>query len=298
VTLSSAGTPVFMRKKKYKPPFLLRAIQWSYPKVERIAPALAHRFFMTLFFTPLKHKTPEKEIKSATFAEKFTVTVTGKKVQVYQWGKSDKTILFVHGWAGRATQFRRFIKSFLAAGYQCVGFDGPAHGLSEGKTTTIREFADAMQKIVDRVGQPEAVIAHSFGGGATLFAITEGLPVKTVVTMASPTIADEIIHTYMITIGASEKTRAAFKKEVIRRYGKPFEEFTALRLIHRLPKPINLFMVSDEDDREVKPEHAHALKAVYPAAQVHLTRGLGHNRILKDSQVISAILEFVKDHPL
>jgi pimeloyl-ACP methyl ester carboxylesterase len=252
---------------------------------------------MHLFFTPLKYRTPEKELKAATFAEKFTIDIEGMKVQCYRWGKSEKTILFVHGWAGRATQFRRFFKPFLAAGYQCVGFDGPAHGLSEGKSVTIKEFADAMKKIAAQVGIPEAVIAHSFGGGASLFAAVEGFPMKKLITIASPTIGDEIIHTYMTTLGATESTRKAFKEAVIKRYGKPFEEYTALRLIHQLPHPINLMMVSDTDDREVPVNHAHAMKKEYPAVQLHITSGLGHNRILKDNGVINYILQYIGQQP-
>ena len=51
--------------KKDKTPFLLRLVQWGFPKLERFAPPLAHRLFITLFFTPLRYKTPPKEIKRA-----------------------------------------------------------------------------------------------------------------------------------------------------------------------------------------------------------------------------------------
>jgi predicted alpha/beta hydrolase family esterase len=154
-----------------------------------------------------------------------------------------------------------------------------------------------MKKIAAQVGIPEAVIAHSFGGGASLFAAVEGFPMKKLITIASPTIGDEIIHTYMTTLGATESTRKAFKEAVIKRYGKPFEEYTALRLIHQLPHPINLMMVSDTDDREVPVNHAHAMKKEYPAVQLHITSGLGHNRILKDNGVINYILQYIGQQP-
>jgi pimeloyl-ACP methyl ester carboxylesterase len=283
-----------MTKRKDQTPLLLKVIRWTYPKVETVFPFLAHRFFLTLFFTPLKYKAPEKEIKAASFAEKFRFKVAGKEVQGYAWGNSSKTVLVIHGWAGRATQFRRFIKPLMEAGYRVVGFDGPAHGMSEGKKTTIREFEEAIREIIKITGVPDAVIAHSFGGGAALFASMNGLPIRTLVNIASPTIGDEIINTYIHTIGASEKTFEFFTKEIQKRYGKPFTEFTALHAIQHLPQPINLLLVYDENDREVSMKHALALKEIYPAAELIRTKGLGHTRILKDNEVIRSVVTYIQ----
>src|SRR6478609_3285837 len=148
-------------KKKNKTPFLLKIIPTIFPWMEKFAPWLANRFFIYLFFTPLQYKTPEKELKAESFSEKFVVNVQGKKIQCYRWGNSTRTLLVVHGWAGRATQFRRFVKPFVKSGYQVVGFDGPGHGKSDGKKTTLDEFERAIQEVVANVGNVKAIIAHS-----------------------------------------------------------------------------------------------------------------------------------------
>lgn len=257
---------------------------------------MAYKFFLTLFFTPLRYKTPDKERKAETFSDAFTVIVAGKKVQCYQWGNADKTVLLIHGWAGRATQFRRFIKPLQAAGYQVVGFDGPAHGQSEGKQTNILEFEEVLRQIYERTGAPDAIIAHSFGGGVALHAAMNGLPVNTLVNIASPTIGDEIINTYLRAIGGSEKTKEYFKRELLRRYGKPFDEYTSLHAIRNLTQPINLLLVYDEDDKEVSLKHPLALMELYPDAVLHQTKGLGHTRILKDDGVIGRIVTYIQDH--
>jgi len=284
------------KKKKDHTPFLLKLIQWGYPKAEAIFPPLAYRFFLTLFFTPLKYKAPEKEKKAETFSEKFLVIVSGKKVQCYKWGSAEKTVLVIHGWAGRSTQFRRFIKPLLAANYQVVGFDGPAHGQSEGKRTTIADFVDAIKEIYTVVGVPEAIITHSYGGGVALYAAMNGLPIKTLVNIASPTIADEIINNYLRVIGGSDKTKNFFKKEILKRYGKPFEEFTSLYAIEHMKQDLNLLLVYDENDKEVPVTHALALMERYPKAALMHTYGLGHNRILKDIKVIERVVTFIEHH--
>jgi hypothetical protein len=54
--------------------------------IEALAPGLAKRFFVYLFFTPFKYQTTEKELKAETFGEKFTIVVEGRKIQCYRWG--------------------------------------------------------------------------------------------------------------------------------------------------------------------------------------------------------------------
>lgn len=264
--------------------------------MERLVPAVANRFFAYLFFTPIGYPTPEKELKSENFADKFTLTVDGIKIQCYRWGDGPKTVLVVHGWAGRATQFRRFVKPFIKEGYQVVGFDGPAHGRSTGKSTNLNEFLKVIRALNSRFGNIDGIIAHSFGGVASLYAVAEGLPVRNVVTIASPTIADEIINTYLKALGGSAKTGQAFKEFIIRKYGKPFQEFSSLAFIKHVPSDFNLLLVHDEDDREVSMDHPNELIKIFPRAELYKTSGLGHTRILRDNEVIRKVVTFIASH--
>lgn len=282
-------------KKPIKKPLLLRLIPAVFPWVERLAPALANRFFRYLFFTPIGYPTPEKEQKAAAFADSFMLPVGAMNIQCYKWGNADKTILVVHGWAGRATQFRRFVKPLLAQGYQVIGFDGPAHGKSSGKSTNLNEFLQTIQEL-NRQYTIRAIIAHSFGGVASLYAIAEGLPVKTLVTIASPTIADEIVNTYLRAIGGSAKTGTAFKEFILKKYGKPFEAYSSLHFIKQVPADLNLLLVYDEDDQEVAMKHPQELLKLFPQASLLKTTGLGHTRILRSNDVIREIVTFIGRH--
>jgi pimeloyl-ACP methyl ester carboxylesterase len=280
--------------KKDKTPFLLKVVRSVFPKLEMISPSLAQRYFIKIFFTPLKYPIPEKEQMLLNQAEKFSVQIRGKKIQCYSWG-SGPVILLVHGWAGRPTQFRKIIEQLVQLNYEVVGFDGPAHGLSEGKRTNIREFEEALKKIYEAKGAPEAIITHSFGGGAVFYAASRGLRVKKLINIASPTIGDEIIKTYLRAINGSWKTGDTFKKYILDREGEPFENFTALHLITRIAEPPSILLVHDEDDKEVYISHAEALIEVYPAATLFRTKGLGHTRILKDESVARACVTFIQE---
>jgi hypothetical protein len=279
--------------KKDKTPLLLKFVRWAYPRVEKVFPSLAHRYFIYLFFTPLRYVVPEKDKEAEQQAQQSVLQVNEKKILVYAWGDGP-VILVVHGWAGRASQFRKFIPVFNQAGYRVVGFDGPAHGRSEGKQTNLIEFNEVLDQVIKTTGIPVAIIAHSFGGVASLFAITNGLPVKKIINISSPTIGDEIINTYLKAIQGSKATAIAFQQHMIKTYKRSFDEFSALHFIKHVPPDLKLLLIHDEQDKEVTLDHPLALLEIYPRASFHKTSGLGHTRILKDDDIIHLCLDFVK----
>jgi hypothetical protein len=118
--------------------------------------------------------------------------------------------------------------------------------------------------------------------------------VKKLINIASPTIADEIVKSYLNAIGGSWKTGAAFKELIHRKYGKPFEEFTAMHFIKEI-NDLSLLLVHDVDDKDVSIIQAEELIKAYPKGRLLKTQGLGHNRVLKDDAVISACLDFIRN---
>ena len=50
----------------------------------------------------------------------------------------------MHGWTGRGTQIVNYIEKLNKLGYSVISFDGPAHGHSPGKQTSILEMTDAV----------------------------------------------------------------------------------------------------------------------------------------------------------
>ena len=256
---------------------------------------MAQYFFRLVFYVPMNYRVPEKEKEAEDLAKKFSIKVSGRKIRGFEWGSaSDPYILVIHGWAGRATQFRKFIKPLNGSGFRLVGFDGPAHGKSQGTKTSILEFEQMLRQIIKELGEPSVIIAHSFGGAAALYAAMHGLPVNRLINIASPYIADEILKTYLRAIHGSWLSAEKFKEYVLKKTGKTFEEFTALFAIQHIPRSIDLFMVQDENDQDVLMIHAEALQKVYPAAKLLKTVGLGHTRILKDEKVIEACIGFIK----
>ncbi|CAN5295155.1 alpha/beta hydrolase [soil metagenome] len=287
-----------MAKRNSEPP-LVRVIKWLFPRLEKIAPFITDRIFRLAFIVPARYKSPAKEIAAANEATLSIMVVAGKRVQIYSWGdESHPYVLLVHGWAGRATQFRKFIAPLKQAGYRVIGFDGPAHGKSEGRATSMRGFEESLIKIFAKYSEPEAIVTHSFGGGAVLYAGSRGLKFPTLINIATPYVEEEIFKTYLRALGASSTSMQKFKDHVVKSEGHPFVEFTGSHTIKLLPAPIRLLLIQDEEDTEVPIINAEALLKIYPSATLHRTKGLGHTRILKDDRVILECVAFIRrgDH--
>jgi pimeloyl-ACP methyl ester carboxylesterase len=52
-------------------------------------------------------------------------------------------------------------------------------------------------------------------------------------------------------------------------------------------------VVHDVDDADVPLDEGRAVARALPAGELHITRGLGHRRILKDPTVIARAVEFL-----
>lgn len=284
-----------MAKKTFKEPLLLRFTRWVFPKLEKISPRLAVRLFTQLFFTPLHFGFPVKEKAWVKKARKSHILVQEKKIRVYEWGDpKHPSILFIHGWAGRGTQFRKFFEPFIQAGFRILTFDGPAHGKSEGRRTSVLEFEEVVRGLWLRGDPPEGVIAHSFGGTVSLYAAFKGLPITKLIMIGTPVVGDLVIKGFLKAVNGSEKTAEEFKKHLFNKYGREFKEFSAEYLLTRLPEPLELLIIHDVDDRESPIRHAEEAMRLYPSARLIRTKGLGHNRILRDQSVIESSLAFMK----
>jgi predicted alpha/beta hydrolase family esterase len=283
------------KQTKNKTPLPLRIIPILFPWLEKLFPWAANRFFVYIFFSPFRYKTPDKEVTVMKSSQPFSVMLDRKKIQCYGWGRGP-TVFLLHGWAGRGLQLMKFIEPLTTLGYRVVAIDGPAHGRSQGNRTDLEEFRRTLQLIWAVEKDVCAIIAHSFGGVASLYAIAEGLPVKILVNIASPTIGDEIINTYLRAINGSAKTGETFKQYVVKKSGKTFDQFTSLTFIKKVPEDFKLLLVYDQDDKEVIIKHAEALMEVYPKAELLKTTQLGHTRVLKDERVIQRVVTFVNTH--
>lgn len=256
----------------------------------RIAPGPVAQLCVRLFTTPRRHTPPVFEQEIATTAEHLQIDYAGKKLAALAWG-TGPVVLLVHGWEGRGAQLGRFMPSLVAAGYRVVAVDGPAHGASEGTRTQVVDMAHSLNRVAAVVGPVHGIIAHSFGGAATLLAIEQGLRPARIVLIGVPVALAAVVGRFDAIFQLPPRLLQAFREALGREIGCRLEDANFAR--SPVPESVAGLLVHDRGDTEVPFEEGKALHDAWPAARFRATEGLGHRRILKDDAVIAEAVAFV-----
>jgi len=208
-----------------------------------------------------------------------------------RWGSHGPRILALHGWEGRAAQFRGLGERLASRGYQLIALDAPAHGRSPGTEADPVVFADALQEVAAELGHLHAVVGHSMGGASALYALSRGLDSERSVAIAAPAGLAGVLTRMSRALGLGEEARRRFFAKMESRTGLPPEALDIDRLASRLDQP--LLVVHDHDDAVIPFEDALRITRA-TRAQLHETRGLGHRDVLRDDRVLDRIVGFLE----
>jgi pimeloyl-ACP methyl ester carboxylesterase len=274
-------------------------VRLAYRVLDRVAPAVgarwAERVWMTLPATPAPIRP------AADPGTPFTVPLGAGAVAGRFWdpvgGDAGAPVYLVHGWAGYGEQLAAFVPGLVAAGHRVVTFDMPSHGRSTAgrygpRSSSIPEFAAALRAVVAAYGTPYAVIAHSMGANATAIAIRAGLSVDRLVLlapMAEPGYVGEQLAT---VLGFGERTHRRLITRIERRVGRPMSDFELPAFGRTGAMPPTL-LIHDRDDRSAPFTQSTAIADAWPGARLHGTAGLGHNRLLRDPDVVARTIAFI-----
>jgi pimeloyl-ACP methyl ester carboxylesterase len=202
--------------------------------------------------------------------------------------------VLAHGWEGHGSQLGAFVDPLVAHGFSVVTFDAPAHGVSPGAQATLRDFADALSTVSDRVGSPAAIIGHSFGALAALMAVKDGLSTPALAMIAAPSPKAYVEH-FASALELSPHVAAEMRGRFEHKVGRSFDEVEGVALASGVTVPS--LVVHDRNDKEVPWQLSERLAHSWPSARFELTERLGHRRILKDEGVVAKVTEFVAAHP-
>jgi pimeloyl-ACP methyl ester carboxylesterase len=250
-------------------------------------------FASKLFTTPIKHKTPKREMEMDNNSKQnlFSVPKIKKSVEVYHYGNGEKKILLVHGWSGRGTQLVKFADEFLKIGYSTISFDAPAHGKSGTKTTLMPEFIASILEIEKKYGPFDAAVGHSLGGMSLLNSVKQGLNLKKLVIIGSGDkvldILDDFVKQLELKPIVANKMKAHFEKK----FGESLESYSAHEAATKVTIPT--LVIHDENDYEVPIYCGKNIFKNLPNGEIFITKKLGHRKILGDKTVIEKTLNFI-----
>lgn len=284
--------------RKNNIPVALRITQKVYPRAEKMMPKYAMSWAVRRFSMPVKYPLKEWEREVMDKAEKKSIRYKKDRISIYEWGvqNNGKWMLLVHGWAGRASQFNSIIRALVEEGYRVVAFDGRAHGQSSGKRTNLLDFRDLIEILSIKYNGFDTIIGHSFGGVASAFALTGAAKSNRLITVNSPTIANEIVYAFVRTINGSKELFRYFYKYIKVQFGRDFDDLELLKLMPQIiEKGLDVHVFGDKDDKEVPFYHTERLINVIGSEKATITCGLGHNKILGDRDVIDKIIHQIKN---
>lgn len=251
-------------------------------------------YLARLFTTPIKHKVPKRELEmdKNSIQKRILIPDVNKEIVVYQYGKSEKKILLVHGWSGRGTQLVKFADALVNEGFSMISFDAPAHGKSSGNTTIMTEFIASILEIDKQFGPFEAAVGHSLGGMTLLNAIKKGLKINRLTIIGSGDKVKDILDDFVTKLELKSEFSSHLQKYFEKKYNEPMENYSAHSAAKTVEIPV--LVIHDENDYEVPVTTSINIHDNLKNGELLITQHLGHRKILGNPFVIEKTVEFMK----
>lgn len=261
-----------------------------------ISTKLVTSYAAKLFTTPIKHKIPKREfdMDQKSIQKVIYVPSIDKNIVTYEYGKSERKILLVHGWSGRGTQLFKIADELLKNGYSTVSFDAPAHGKSSGKSTIMSEFIASILEIEKQFGPFDFAIGHSLGGMSVLNAIKDGFQVNKAIVIGSGDIVQDILDDFITKLGLKQEISERLRERFEEKYQIKMNDFSAYKAAQEVKIPV--LVIHDNNDPEVPVKAGIHIHKNLKNGSLYLTEGLGHRKILGNQNVIRKILDFIKSN--
>ena len=261
--------------------------------IATISPKLTVLFTAKLFTSPIKHKIPKRELEMdhKSIQQLIKIPAIHKKIVLYQYGESEKKILLSHGWSGRGTQLFKIADELIKLGYSTISFDAPAHGKSPGRTTIMSEFVETILEIERQFGPFEAAVGHSLGSMSLLNAVKKGLTLQHLVLIGSGDVVQDILDDFIAKLQLKPVFSEYLRLHIEKKLGEKMDDYSAYQSAKEVAIPV--LVIHDKNDDEVPVTAAIHINKHLKNGTLFLTKGLGHRRILGNSEVIEKVVQFI-----
>lgn len=284
------------KSKKAKVPFVLRLLRLMYKTLGPVFPGYFGNHAYQLWFTTTRYKTPAYELSALESAKKEFIEVNKIKVAVYLWQhetiKPKATLLFIHGWTGRGSQIANYLDQLTQLGYRVISFDGPAHGNTPGKQTSMLEITDVVFALNKQYGDFDAAITHSFGGMILTFAMSLGLKINRAALICPPSNFQIILDNFQQVLQLPDSVMQAMERKSFATHGHITHDLVDMEN-NAKKMTCKTLIIHDENDAEISWHSSEKIAHAWPDAKFIKTQGLGHRRIVRDQQVIQHIIDFM-----
>lgn len=262
--------------------------------LSRVAPYLASLRLQKIFETPRPFISDKTDLQKLATGKISWLTYDGTaRLPLYSFGEGP-TILLIHGLSGSGTQLCAFIDPLIQAGFRVIICDLPAHGRADGKRISFPQIANAIKLIGEKIGPVSAIIAHSNGAATAGLALSRGLKSDVIVFLSPPEDLKGYLYGLAKMIGFRKTVTQHAERQLVQEYGLPFDRVRGSTLVANFTQPA--LILHDENDKMVAFREGEKIAQHWKGSHLVRTKGLGHNRILKDPDVISLAVNFISHH--
>jgi pimeloyl-ACP methyl ester carboxylesterase len=267
------------------------AIRAAFATMGRLAPEVAARWAETLFCRPPRHQPRPRDYAFLAKGRPYTLVKGDHQIAAWEWG-AGPLVLLVHGWGSRAGRFSTLGPALVEAGFRVVAHDAPAHGISTGTESALPLFAEAVRMVGAYFGPAAAVIGHSLGGASAVLALRDGLTAERAVLISAPSNIEVFSQRFAGFFALPPQARSIMQRNLEQRFRMAWAEAHTSTIARTLKHPA--LIVHDHDDSDVPEEDARAIATAWPGARLVITQGLGHRGVLRSSEVVHHVLEFLR----
>jgi pimeloyl-ACP methyl ester carboxylesterase len=202
-------------------------------------------------------------------------------------------VLLVHGWEDDNSLWAPLIDALVERDRALVVFDLPAHGFSEGEWGLGPQAADGLAAVAAALGPIDAVVAHSFGAGGVMLAMSEGdLTVDRLVLVAPPLRTGNRWLRYAERLGVSEDVAFAAQAIYEERIGPARASFDFRGELTDLD--VDLLMIHSADDERFALSDSEEVVRKCRRGELVVVEGLSHRRTARDPGVVARVAAFVE----
>ena len=256
------------------------------------------------FSTPPVFPIKDSELKILSDAQIINIPFGNETLNCFQWGEG-KTVILAHGWGSRASHMA-FIGKFIAGlGFKVITFDAPAHSSlnSEGLKTksSMFEFSRAIGTVANYFKPIYAVIGHSLGSAAAVFAITGHEPfedykfdLEKLVLISCPADLRSLIINYCKENNIEDSVSVDLEFGLEARYNFRVEDFSVVSTLKELNA--KKLLIHDSGDESIPVTDAYEIIKANDDILFHETSGAGHSKLLMNRSVLAKIKDFLSQN--
>ncbi len=254
----------------------------------KLNPGLGVRIALYQFMKPRKRSPYGLELLPTEVKTQKLKYGDGDLV-THSWGMSEKIIYLIHGWESHSARMSSLVEPLLNLGFRVIAIDMPGHGYSTKQATHLGDFAAAFTHVINHLGEPYGVIAHSFGATATVFLLKQKrhLRPQKLCLLAPMLSLKNHLDIFNSIAGLSPKMINNLMLELESRHSLTIENTNLASHVKELD--FSGLIIHDQDDSLIPFADGEAIACAWPQARFVVTQALGHRNLLRSEQVISEV---------